>query len=49
MAKKKKPFGGMTIKPDALLGKVVGSAALAPSKLTKKLWEYIKKKKLLKK
>ena len=45
----KKPFGGMTIKPDAKLAAVIGNGAVAPSQMTKKLWAYIKKHKLLKK
>lgn len=44
----KKPFGGMTIKPDAALAKIIGSGAVAPSQMTKKLWAYIKRNKLLK-
>jgi len=50
-AKKKKggAFGGMKIKPDAALAKIIGSTPVAPSAMTKKLWQYIKKKKLLKK
>lgn len=49
MAKKKKAaFGGMKIKPDASLAKVIGNKAVAPSKMTKALWAYIKRKKLLK-
>ena len=46
---KKKPFGGMTVRPDAVLGKVIGMAKQAPSKMTKNLWNYFKRKKLLKK
>ena len=49
MAKKGKAFGGMMIKPDAVLGKVIGSAKQAPSKMTKNLWGYFKRRKLLKK
>lgn len=49
VAKKKVPFGGMTIKPDAVLGKVIGTGKQAPSKMTKNLWDYFKGKKLLKK
>ncbi|MEK6886569.1 MAG: SWIB/MDM2 domain-containing protein [Nanoarchaeota archaeon] len=45
----RKPFGGMTIKPDSALAAVIGSAAVAPSEMTKKLWGYIKRKGLLKK
>lgn len=43
-----KPFGGMMIKPDASLGALIGKAAVTPSQMTKKLWAYIKKKRLLK-
>jgi len=49
MAAKRKPFGGMTIRPDAKLAAVIGGGAVAPSAMTKKLWIYIKKHKLLKK
>lgn len=45
----KKPFGGMKIKPDDKLGAIVGKAAITPSQMTKKIWAYIKRKKLLKK
>jgi len=45
----KKPFGGMKIKPDAKLGEIIGKAAITPSQMTKKIWAYIKRKKLLKK
>lgn len=52
-AKKKKrrggkAFGGMKIKPDAALGAVIGKAAVSPAQMTKKLWVYIKRKRLLK-
>lgn len=45
----KKPFGGMMIKPDAKLAAIIGSGAVPPSKMTKKIWAYIKSHKLLKK
>ncbi|MBW2963745.1 hypothetical protein KY306_03145 [Candidatus Woesearchaeota archaeon] len=45
----KKPFGGMKICPDAHLGAVIGKACITPSQMTKKLWAYVKKKKLMKK
>ncbi len=45
----KKPFGGMTICPDKNLAAVLGKACVTPSQMTKKLWAYIKKKKLMKK
>ena len=44
----KKPFGGMTICPDKVLAGVIGKACVTPSQMTKKLWAYVKKKKLLK-
>jgi len=52
MAKKKKAFGGYAISfagQKASLEQVFGKAKLAPSQMTKKLWTYIKKKKLAKK
>ncbi|MBD3263127.1 hypothetical protein GF374_01980 [Candidatus Woesearchaeota archaeon] len=45
----KKVFGGMKIKPDAALAKIIGKTAIPPSKMTKKIWQYIKRKKLMKK
>ncbi len=49
MAKRRgKPFGGLTIKPDGALAKIIGNSKVAPSQMTKKLWAYIKRKKLLK-
>lgn len=45
----RKPFGGMKIKPDANLAKIIGSSAVPPSGMTKKLWAYIKRKKLMRK
>ena len=45
----RKPFGGMMIKPDEALAKIIGSSAVPPSGMTKKLWQYIKAKKLMKK
>lgn len=45
-AKKKVAFGGYKIHPDVHLGKVIGNKPVAPSEMTKKLWDYIKKKKL---
>ena len=45
----KKPFGGMYICPDKVLGAVIGKACVSPAQLTKKLWAYVKKKKLVKK
>lgn len=55
MAKKKKArlaFGGMTICFKGCkdpISNVFGPAAIAPSKMNKKLWMYIRKKKLSKK
>ena len=45
---KRLAFGGMLVKPDKHLALVIGRAAVAPSKMTKNLWAYIKKHKLLK-
>lgn len=44
--KKGKAFGGYQIKPDEAFGKIIGSKAVTPSEMTKKIWQYIKKKKL---
>ncbi|MFH0868752.1 MAG: SWIB/MDM2 domain-containing protein [archaeon] len=49
MAAKRKPFGGMMIAPDAKLGVIIGHAKVAPSQMTKKIWQYIKAHKLMKK
>jgi chromatin remodeling complex protein RSC6 len=46
--KKKAAFGGYKIHPDVHLGKIIGHKPVAPSEMTKKLWGYIKKKKLAK-
>lgn len=50
---KKKPFGGYTISfakvKGATLGQVFGTGALTPSAMTKKLWVFVKRKKLSKK
>jgi chromatin remodeling complex protein RSC6 len=45
----KKPFGGYQIKPDEDLAKIIGSGAVSPSEMTKKIWQYIKKHNLSKK
>lgn len=45
----RKIFGGMTIKPDANLAAIIGKGAVTPAEMTKKIWQYIKRKKLLKK
>lgn len=50
MAKKKrKAFGGYRIKPDANFAKIIGSGAVSPAQMTKKIWQYIKRHKLGKK
>lgn len=41
-------FGGLKIKPDAVLAKVIGTGAVSPAEMTKKIWVYIKAKKLMK-
>jgi len=46
MATKKKAFGGYHIVPDEHLAKIIGKGKATPSEMTKKLWVYIKKKKL---
>lgn len=45
---KRKPFGGMVIKPDANLAAVIGKGTVTPAQMTKKIWTYIKRKRLLK-
>ncbi len=48
-AKKKAAFGGYTISFKGCtdtIEKVFGSAPIAPSQMTKKIWEYVKKNKL---
>ncbi len=47
--RKGKAFGGMKIKPDAQMAKIIGKGAVAPSQMTKKIWQYIKRKRLMKK
>jgi chromatin remodeling complex protein RSC6 len=56
MAKKKKKskgkkpaFGGYKIKPDANMAKIIGNKPVSPAEMTKKIWAYIKKKRLAKK
>lgn len=44
----KKPFGGLMIKPDAALAEVIGKKPVTPAQMTKKVWEHIKKNKLMK-
>ena len=46
MVTKKKAFGGYHIVPDEHLAKVIGKGNVTPSEMTKKIWVYIKKKKL---
>ncbi len=46
---KKKAFGGYSINFKGVkdtVESVFGSVALAPSEMTKKIWQFIKKKKL---
>lgn len=43
---KRKPFGGVTVsfaKCGCTMQEVFGKAAMAPSKMTKKLWTHVKK------
>jgi len=49
VAKKKKAFGGYQIRPDADLAKIIGRGAVSPAQMTKRLWVYIKRKKLARK
>jgi len=47
MAEKKAAFGGYKIVPDEALAAVLGTRdPVAPSEMTKRLWVYIKRKKL---
>jgi len=46
---KKKAFGGYQIKPDENFAKIIGNKPVTPSEMTKKIWQYIKKKRLGKK
>ncbi len=41
-----KAFGGYKIVPDANLAKIIGRRAVSPAQMTKKVWQYIKRKKL---
>lgn len=43
---KKKAFGGYKIKPDENLAKIIGNKPVSPSEMTKKLWTYIKRRRL---
>ena len=47
--KKGKAFGGYMIKPDANMAKIIGNKPVSPAQMTKKIWTYIKRKKLAKK
>jgi chromatin remodeling complex protein RSC6 len=49
MVTKKKAFGGYHIVPDEHLAKIIGKGAVSPAEMTKKLWTYIKSKKLARK
>jgi chromatin remodeling complex protein RSC6 len=46
---KKKAFGGYHIVPDEHLAKIIGKGKVSPAEMTKKLWKYIKAKKLARK
>jgi len=46
---KKKAFGGYHIVPDEHLAKIIGRGKVSPAEMTKKLWQYIKAKKLARK
>ncbi len=47
--KRKRPaFGGYKIKPDANFSKIIGKKAVSPAQMTKKVWAYIKRKRLAK-
>ena len=46
---KRKAFGGYHIVPDEHLAKVIGKGKVSPAEMTKKLWKYIKAKKLARK
>lgn len=52
MAAKKKAFGGMTVDfkgRSETLEQVFGNKPIAPSEMTKKIWAFVKGKKLMKK
>ncbi|HME87419.1 MAG TPA: hypothetical protein VKE88_03335 [Candidatus Nanoarchaeia archaeon] len=52
MAAKKLPFGGMTISfkgRSETVEQVFGTGKITPSEMTKKIWAYVKGKKLLSK
>ena len=51
MAGKRKPFGGMTVSfkgCDDMMSSVFGNSPITPSEMTKKIWAYVKKHKLMK-
>lgn len=41
-----KAFGGYQIRPDENLAKIIGNKPVSPAQMTKKVWIYIKKRKL---
>jgi len=48
--KRKGPaFGGYKIRPDTNFAKIIGKRAVSPAEMTKKVWKYIKKKRLARK
>ncbi|MFQ6021007.1 MAG: SWIB/MDM2 domain-containing protein [Candidatus Aenigmatarchaeota archaeon] len=47
--RKGKAFGGYHIVPDANLARVIGKGKVTPAQMTKKIWVYIKRKKLARK
>lgn len=50
MMAKRKPFGGMTVSfkgCDDSMEHVFGGSAISPSEMTKKLWAYVKRNKLM--
>ena len=47
--RKGKAFGGYMIKPDANMAKIIGNKPVSPAQMTKKIWAYIKRKRLAKK
>lgn len=46
MVTKKKAFGGYHIVPDEHLAKIIGKGKASPAEMTKRLWAYVKAKKL---
>ena len=46
---KKKAFGGYQIRPDEHLAKIIGKKPVSPAEMTKKLWQYVKAKRLARK